>query len=180
LCVSAALEHKNLARLIAALPRLTTADAPVLVIAGHQGREGEHLVAAAARHGVTSRVRSTGWISQRDLEGLYAVATCCVYPSLFEGFGLPVLEAMRRGVPLACSDATSLPEVAGDAAEFFDPSSEAAIAAAVSRLLTDPARAAELVRRGRARAEGYTWEATAQGVLDCYQRTLQGGGARLQ
>ena len=175
LCVSAALEHKNLTRLIAALPALRVPRPPVLVIAGHPGRERDRLLALAAEHGVADRVRLTGWLGQEDLEGLYAAAACCAYPSLLEGFGLPVLEAMRRGVPLACADATALPEVAGNAAELFDPRDTRAIAAAVARLLTDPAHAAELVARGRERAAGFTWEACARATLASYGRALRGG-----
>ena len=109
--------HKNLDRLIRAFARLEPAIADLrLVIAGHSGRETERLVAVAHEAGVADRLTLTGWISDGDLEGLYALAACCAYPSLHEGFGLPVLEAMARGVPIACSSATSLPEVAGDAA----------------------------------------------------------------
>ena len=124
--------------------------------------------------GAASRTASTltGWISDADLEGLYALAACCAYPSLHEGFGLPVLEAMARGVPVACSNATSLPEVAGDAAELFDPLDVDAIAAALGRLLHDRERAASLVDRGHARAASFTWERCAAGVLASYERVL--------
>lgn len=159
LCVSAALEHKNLDRLVDAMDGVDAR----LVIVGHAGREGERL----ARRAVF-----TGWIPSQDLEGLYALAACCAYPSLHEGFGLPVLEAMVREVPLACSDATALPEVAGDAVEYFDPLSTPAIAAAVTRLLDDRARAQELVERGRQRWPQFTWERAARGVLASYDRAL--------
>jgi glycosyltransferase involved in cell wall biosynthesis len=173
LCVSAALAHKNLDRLIRAFARLEPASADLrLVIAGHPGRETERLVAVAHEAGVVDRVTLTGWISDRDLEGLYALTACCAYPSLHEGFGLPVLEAMARGVPIACSRATSLPEVAGDAAELFDPLDVDAIASAIGRLLHDPDRAASLLARGHARAASFTWERCAAGVLASYQRVL--------
>ena len=116
----------------------------------------------------------TGWIDAADLEGLYALAACCAYPSLHEGFGLPVLEAFARGVPVACSDATSLPEVAGDAAELFDPRDVGAMAAAIRRVLTDEALAGELIRRGHDRAARFTWEAAAHGVLRTYALALRG------
>lgn len=177
LCVSAALVHKNLPRLLEALAALGPAHRDtVLVVAGHQGRELERLEALRSTLGLDDRVVFTGWIEDADLEGLYAAAEVCVYPSLYEGFGLPVLEAMTRGVPLACSNATSLPEVAGDAAVLFDPLDPSAIAAAVATLLDDPARADDLRRRGRARAETFTWERTAAGVIDVYERVL--GAAR--
>lgn len=162
LCVSAALEHKNLPRLIEACRELDA----VLIIAGHPGRDRAALEALPGDHVLT------GWIETADLEGLYALATCCAYPSLHEGFGLPVLEAMVRERPLACADATSLPEVAGDAAELFDPLDVTAIRASIAHLLDDPPYASELVRRGRERVKGFSWERAAEGTLASYERAL--------
>jgi len=174
LTVNAGLPHKNLDRLLRSLPAIDGDPAPVLVLAGRVSRDSERLRALAAQLGVADRVRMTGWLDERDLEGLYALADAFVYPSLHEGFGLPVLEAMRRGVPVACADATSLPEVAGDAAVLFDPLDVEAIAAAAARLLGDRPFAAELVRRGRERAAGYGWERSARAVLASYERALAG------
>jgi glycosyltransferase involved in cell wall biosynthesis len=174
LCVSAALVHKNLGRLIDAFGRLgDELPAARLVIVGHAGREQQRLMAQARSAGVEGRVVLTGWIAAADLEGLYALSACCAYPSLHEGFGLPVLEAFARGLPVACSNTTSLPEVAGDAAELFDPHDVDAMAAAIRRLLTDEPHAATLVQRGRDRATRFTWEATAEGVLRAYTRALR-------
>ncbi|WP_210491579.1 glycosyltransferase family 1 protein [Patulibacter sp. SYSU D01012] len=179
LCVSAALVHKNLPRLLEAFARLDPGHDDVrLVVAGHHGREHDALVAEVARLGLTGRVVLTGWIADEDLEGLYAAADVCVYPSLYEGFGMPVLEAMVRGVPLACSNATSLPEVAGDAALLFDPHDPASIAAAMTRLLDDPAEADRLRAAGRAQAATFTWERCAAGVLDVYDEALRAAHAR--
>jgi glycosyltransferase involved in cell wall biosynthesis len=111
------------------------------------------------------------WVSPEDLEGLYAQAAAFVFPSLAEGFGLPVLEAMARGVPVACSDASSLPEVAGDAALLFDPLDPRAIADAIRRLF-DPAVAEPLREAGRARAATFTWERCAEQTVAAYERTL--------
>ena len=174
LCVSAALAHKNLDTLIDALARLGPGHEDCrLVLAGHAGLESDRLRALAAARGVGGRVVLTGWIDAADLEGLYALAACCAYPSLHEGFGLPVLEAMARGVPLACSDATALPEVAGDAAELFDPRDSSAVAAAVARLLDDPAHAAELVGRGHAAGPRvHLGGAAPKAVLATYERVL--------
>jgi glycosyltransferase involved in cell wall biosynthesis len=173
LTVSPPLPHKNLDRLLEAHARLGSLDpAPLLVLVGHAGREGERMRALIDRLGIAERVRVTGWISDEDLEGLYRLAACCAYPSLYEGFGLPVLEAMLRGAPVACSHETSLAEVAGDAAEAFDPRDPAAIAASVQRVLTDPAHAADLVERGRRRAEGFSWERTARATLEAYERAV--------
>jgi glycosyltransferase involved in cell wall biosynthesis len=155
LCVSAALEHKNLGRLIEAMEGVDAR----LVVVGHRGRE--------RLEGATF----TGWVDDADLEGLYALATCAVYPSLFEGFGMPPLEAMARGVPLACSNATSLPEVTGDAAVLFDPRDVTAMRAAIRRVLDDPPPG--LVERGRARAQQFTWERCARGVWEIYEKAAR-------
>jgi glycosyltransferase involved in cell wall biosynthesis len=113
-----------------------------------------------------------GWIPADQVEGLWRVSTCFVFPSLYEGFGAPVLEAMRRGVPVACSDRSSLPEVAGDAARFFDPERPGEIAQAIEELLSDEPRRAELVRRGFEQADRFTWAETARRTLGSYERAL--------
>lgn len=173
LCVSAALVHKNLPRLIDAFAALGPGfDDCRLVLVGHHGRDSELLRERAEQAGVAQRVVQTGWIDDAELEGLYGLATCCAYPSLHEGFGLPALEAMVRDVPLASSNATSLPEVAGDAAELFDPTDVIAMRDAIARLLTDEQRAAELVARGRERVAAFTWDRCAEGVLASYERAL--------
>ena len=170
LCVSPALPHKNLHALLDAFAAV--AGEPVLVIAGHPGRAREALLAHAGELGLGDRVCLTGWISDADLEGLYALAGGFVYPSLFEGFGLPILEAMRRGLPVACSNATSLPEVAGDAALLFDPGDRAAMTAAMAELLAGGSAVGERVARGLRRAAGFGWETCAQRTLATYERAL--------
>ncbi|HKG02008.1 MAG TPA: glycosyltransferase family 1 protein [Conexibacter sp.] len=176
LCVSAALAHKNLHQLVDAFAALGPGFEDCrLVLVGHHGREAQALRAHAEQAGVGERVVQTGWIESGELEGLYALATCCAYPSLHEGFGMPPLEAMVRDVPLACSNATSLPEVTGKAAELFDPRDVDAMRAAIARLLTEEARRAELVVRGRERVALFTWERCAQGVLAAYGRCRADG-----
>jgi glycosyltransferase involved in cell wall biosynthesis len=172
LTVAAALPHKNLGRLLAATARLDIGDRapPTLVMVGHAGRQTEQLRALASTLGIADRVRITGWVKDTDLEGLYQMAHAFVYPSLHEGFGMPVLEAMRRGVPTACADASSLPEVAGDAALLFDPTSVDAIAATIARLFLDAGLAAQLGEAASARAKRFSWAATADGMWNTYGR----------
>ena len=176
LSVSAKRPHKNLARLVEAVATLDT-DA-VLVVPGYANPHEEELLELARSLGAEDRVRFAGWLSDADLEGLYAAATLVAFPSLMEGFGLPVLEAMRRGVPVACSNCSSLPEVAGDAALLFDPESVEAIREAVVRLLTDPALREDLIARGRLQAEQFSWRRAADETLASYRRAL-GLGTRL-
>jgi glycosyltransferase involved in cell wall biosynthesis len=175
LSVSAKLAHKNLMRLIAALAGFPAASRPLLVLPGYPTPYEEQLRTRARELGVDDDVRFLGWVSAEELEGLYAAAACFVFPSLIEGFGLPVLEAMSRGVPVACSDRGALAEVAGNAALLFDPESEAAIAAAITRLITDRDEARRLAIAGRERAGTFSWKATAEGTLAAYRRALGPG-----
>ena len=162
--------HKNVERLVAALARVPDA---VLVVPGYQtGREDE-LRRHAERLGVADRLRRPGWVDDATLDGLYRAADCFVFPSLAEGFGLPVLEAMLRDAPVACSNATSLPEVAGDAALLFDPLDVEAIADAIRRILEDEQLAGQLRRAGRERARRFSWDEAARRTLDSYARALQ-------
>ena len=144
----------------------------MLVLPGYPTAHEAELRERAGTAGVQRDVRFLGWLSGEELEGLWQVADAFVFPSLYEGFGLPVLEAMARGVPVACSNASSLPEVAGDAALMFDPHEERAIAAAIERLLTDDAEAERLRARGLERAREFTWERTARLTLESYERAL--------
>lgn len=172
LCVAAKRPHKNLMRLLGALALIPPERRPLLVLPGYPTSHEQQLRDRAARLGITGDVRFLGWIIPEELEGLYAAAACFVLPSLYEGFGLPVLEAMARGVPVACSGRGSLAEVAGDAALRFDPESEPAIAAAIERLLDDQAEADRLRVAGRERASRFTWAAAATGTLAAYDRVL--------
>ncbi len=172
LTLSAKRPHKNLLTLIGAFARIPPGRRPLLIAPGYPTWHEAQVRARAAELGVADDVRLEGWVEGEELEGLWALADAFVYPSLYEGFGLPVLEAMARGVPVACADASSLPEVAGDAALLFDPRSEAAIAAAIERLLGDPALAGSLRAKGRERARTFTWERTARLTLDSYARVM--------
>jgi glycosyltransferase involved in cell wall biosynthesis len=170
LCVSPRRPHKNTARLFAALARLKGDPAPILVMPGYPTRFGPALDEEAARLGITDRIRCPGWVSDEDLEGLYQMATCFVFPSLAEGFGIPVVEAMERGLPVACSRAPSLPEVAGNAARYFDPLREADIAAAIVELMGDTRLREELAAAGRERVRRFSWERTARLTAESYER----------
>jgi glycosyltransferase involved in cell wall biosynthesis len=170
LTVSAKLVHKNLARLIGALALLPAAARPLLVLPGYATPHETELRAHAAALGVAGDVRFLGWISGAELEGLYAAAAAFVFPTLAEGFGLPVLEAMARALPVACSDIPVLREVAGEDALFFDPSSEQAIARAINQVLGDGALASRLRTTGPTRAAAFSWRRAAAETLESYRR----------
>ncbi len=174
LCVASSLAHKNVPRLIDAFAETFSGDAdrPVLVVAGHAGLGQEHLVEQVGELGVGDSVRFTGWVDNEDLEGLYAVADVFAYPTLREGFGMPVLEAMARSTPVVCSNTSSVPEVAGDAALTFDPTDTKEIGDAVKRVLSDTALAAELRARGNARVKDFTWSASATATIGSYMRAI--------
>jgi glycosyltransferase involved in cell wall biosynthesis len=173
LSASAKRPHKNLARLLRAVAAIDPERRPALVIPGYPTPHEAELRALARELGIEGDVAFPGWVDAAELEGLYALATAVVFPSLYEGFGLPVLEAMGRGVPVATSDVSSLPEVAGDAALLFDPTDVNAIRAAIERLLGDPAARARLRAGGRARAAAFTWERTAELTVAAYERALR-------
>ncbi len=163
--------HKNVLGLLRAMPALLAArpDAQ-LVLAGNPTAHEPELLAETERLGLVAHVSFLPFVTAEELEGLYAAAEVFVLPSLDEGFGLPILEAMARGLPVACSNAASLPEVAGDAARLFDPADEREIASALSELLGDPALRAQLVARGRRRHTELSWKSTAAGTLESYAR----------
>jgi glycosyltransferase involved in cell wall biosynthesis len=172
LSLSAKRPHKNLLALIGAFAQLRAEGRPLLVLPGYPTEYEAELRERARALDIEADVRFPAWVSAAELEGLWAITQAFVFPSLYEGFGLPVLEAMARGVPVACSNASSLPEVAGDAALLFDPHQESAIASALQRLLDEPALAESLRARGLARAREFSWERTARLTLDSYARVL--------
>ena len=177
LTLSAKRPVKNLVRLLEALALIPVERRPVLIMPGYPTPFEAELRTRTSELGIEDHVRMPGWIPESQIEGLWRTATCFVFPSLYEGFGLPVLEAMRRGVPVACSDRSSLPEVAGNAAAFFDPEQPAQIAAVIEQLLADQSRRGELVRLGLARAARFTWAETARRTLETYERALEARSA---
>jgi glycosyltransferase involved in cell wall biosynthesis len=168
LAVSAKRPHKNLLRLVQAHGQIPAERRPMLVLPGYTTPHEAELREGAA----CDDVRFPAWLSPEDLEGFYAIADAFVFPSLYEGFGLPVLEAMARGVPVATSARGSLREVAGDAALLFDPEDVDAIQEAIVTLLGDERLRDELRKKGRERAAQFTWAKTAEGTVRSYERAL--------
>jgi glycosyltransferase involved in cell wall biosynthesis len=164
--VAAKRPHKNLNRLLDAFGRLDT-DA-VLVVPGF-----ETTFEAELKQRAGSGVRFLGWVDDLTLDGLYRAATCLVLPSLAEGFGLPVLEAMARGTQVACSDISPLREVAGDAALYFDPHDPAAITRAIEICLEDEELRARLRAAGFERTRLFTWSRAAEATFECYERAAR-------
>ena len=164
--------RKNLIALIRAYRRLAGRGlAHSLVLSGGWGWNSGPLKQELSVKAQGSIV-ATGRVSSEDVDALYRAAEAVVYPSLYEGFGLPVLEAMARGIPSVISKTTSLPEVAGDAAEFFDPKSIDEMASAIERVIGDPELREDLRKRGLARAAAFSWDETARGTLDVYKSIL--------
>jgi glycosyltransferase involved in cell wall biosynthesis len=170
LSVLAKRPHKNAARLVEGFVRVPDA---LLVMPGYSTSHERELREQIDEAGIGDRTRLLGWVDDATLDGLYRAADCFVFPSLAEGFGLPVLEAMLRGTPVACSNTTSLPEVAGDAALLFDPLDIEAIAVSIRRILEDEGLAERLRAMGRERAKRFTWEETASRTLKSYWAALQ-------
>ncbi len=163
--------HKNLERLIEAfhLLRQTPAMKDVqLLIIGDEISKYASLRRAVHRHKLHKHVRFFGFVSDQTLAALYRLAAVFVFPSLYEGFGLPPLEAMASGTPVITSNVSSLPEVVGDAALLIDPYEPDAIAAAIARVLDDKALAAGLSRRGLSRAREFSWERSIARVREIY------------
>lgn len=171
LTVATHLPHKNLVSLIDALATIDGAERPLLVLAGH-GTDDGRLLAHAAALGARDDVRALGACSTQQLEALYAIADCLALPTLHEGFGLPVVEAMARSLPVACSDIPALREVAGPAARYFDPRQPRQIAEALRALLGEPGLAERLAALGRERARAFSWSSAAASTLASYRRAL--------
>ena len=169
--------RKNLTTLLEAFARLRRdgeVDADLrLVLAGARGWLDEPIFATVRSLGLEDAVRFTGFVDDADLPAVYSGAALFVFPSLHEGFGLPLLEAMACGVPVVTSNISSMPEVAGDAAVLVDPRDEQGLAAAIARLLRDEALRDRLREAGIARARQFSWEATARRTLDAYASVVQ-------
>jgi len=162
--------RKNLPRLVRAYNRIAKSIPHRLVLVGKEGWAGDELRQAVAQAPVGREPIFTGYVADADLPALYAGADLFVYPSLYEGFGLPPLEAMACGAPVLTSNVSSLPEVVGNAAVTIDPHDEAAIADGIQALLADPARREALSAAGVEHSRLFSWERTARETLAVYRR----------
>ena len=168
--------RKNLAHLVGAFGVVAASHPELrLVIAGHDGPGRPEIEAAIARLpvGLRARVVLAGAVSDAGRRALLENAALLAYPSIYEGFGFPVLEAMSAGIPVVAARAGSIPEVAGDAALLFEPTNEHEMAAEIDRVLTDATTRAELIARGRDRVHSFSWDHTARMLASCYRRVAE-------
>jgi glycosyltransferase involved in cell wall biosynthesis len=165
--------RKNLPALLQAFASLLPQQPPVrLVIVGRQGWMYEQTLQLVRSLGLAEQVHFTGYVDQADLPRVYNLAEIAIYPSLYEGFGLPVLEALASGTPVITSSVSSMPEIAGEAGVLLPPGDVPALAQAIQRLLSDPAERQQRSKLGLERAAQFTWERTAAKTLEVYQRCL--------
>lgn len=164
--------RKNLVGLLRAFSKIASRIPHQLVLAGARGWNTAEIFEAIAALGLRDRVAHLGYVADNDLPRLYAGADVFVLPSHYEGFGLPVLEAMACGCPVVVADNSSLPEVAGDAGLYCKADDPETIGAAMLEVLGNDARRSELVRRGLAQAAKFSWETTARATLDVYRSAL--------
>ena len=162
--------HKNHLLLVRALEHVPDA---LLVLTGGQAQMEDAIAEEAEARGVRDRVRRLGRIPRADLDALYGMAVALTFPSTFEGFGAPVLEAMSRGCPVLAADATALPEVVGGAGLLLPPDDDDAWIDAMNRVLTDDDLRRELADAGRARAADYNWQRSAEALVSAYDRALR-------
>jgi glycosyltransferase involved in cell wall biosynthesis len=166
--------RKNLVRLIEAYSQLSErcSDIPSLVLVGKKAWLFDESIKAARTLGTDGKVRFTGFAPQEDLPALYTLASCFVYPSYFEGFGIPPLEAMQCGTPVMAGDRTSIPEVVGDAGILVDPFDVSSISNGIERLLFDDQARNEFREKGFQRAATFSWKRTARETLNILEKTV--------
>ncbi len=167
--------RKNLVALVQSYALLPNhlRDRYALVLAGGKGWYDKHIIADIERSGLHERVHFTGFVEHNDLPALYALATLFVYPSLYEGFGYPPLEAMACGTPVITSNRSSLPEVTGEAALLVDPKNTHEIAQAMTSLLTDEQQREDLRERGLKRAAEFRWDQCARNTLRVFEEVVR-------
>jgi glycosyltransferase involved in cell wall biosynthesis len=165
--------HKNHVSLVRAFARVASEDpAPLLVLTGGEAQAESQLRLEIGRLGLSDRVIRTGRLPADDLVALFSSATALAFPSRYEGFGLPALEAMSRGVPVIASSVAALPEVVGDAGLLVDPDDVEGWSDAMTLLLNDPSRCRDLISRGREQAARFSWNASADALVRAYRRGL--------
>jgi glycosyltransferase involved in cell wall biosynthesis len=169
--------RKNLGRLVEAFAALaaqgTAGEDVLLVIVGQSQWRGSEVFQQVEMQGLTERVRFPGYVPDEDLPALYCGAEVFVYPSVYEGFGLPPLEGMACGTPVVCSNTSALPEVVGEAAALFDPYDVDALAQVLRDLLSNEARRQNLVAAGLARAAQFSWERAGQETVEVYREAVR-------
>jgi len=165
-------DYKNIRRLVLAHQELLKTHPTLhLVLVGSKNKSLQMNEAWATKHNYR-QVVFTGFVSDSELAWLYAHTACYVFPSLMEGFGLPGLEAMRAGSPVASSDATCLPEIYGDAAHYFNPTDVGDMVTKIGQVLTDSVLRTRLIQNGALRAAMYSWERMAEQTLAVYESAL--------
>jgi glycosyltransferase involved in cell wall biosynthesis len=174
LCVASKRPHKNQELLVRAVPLLD--DDVVVVLAGHPEPYDRELRALARELAVEGRVRFADYVPDADLEALWALAGCAAFPTRAEGFGIPVVEAMAREVPVVAADLAVFREIAGDVPRYVDADSPEQAAVAIRAALAGGREDDARLARGRERADGYTWTAAAAGTWAAYQRALERHG----
>lgn len=166
--------RKNLDTLLRAYAQIPGSREVKLVLAGGKGWQSEQLSALIQELGLAQDVIIAGYVSNNELPLWYNASEVFVYPSIYEGFGMPVLEAMACGRPVVVSDSSSLPEVVGSSGILVSPTDTAGWAEALSTLLADSALRADFSARGRERARHFTWESTARATVEAYHKVLDG------
>ena len=156
--------RKNIVKLIEAFSKIERENL-ILIIVGKKGWLYEDILSAPQKFGVGERVKFLDFVEDKDLPSLYKNALCFVLPSLYEGFGLPVLEAMKYGCPVLTSNVSSLPEAGGDAAIYFDPTDAEDIASKIQKVISNPKLRDELIEKGYNQIKKFSWEKTAKETL---------------
>lgn len=157
--------RKNIEKLVEAFSLIKGQEELQLVIVGKRGWQYEEILRSPKKYGVENKVKFLDFVEENDLSILYKNAVCFVLPSLYEGFGLPVLEAMKNGCPVLTSNVSSLPEAGGDAALYFDPNSAEDIARQIERVLKDEKLRASMIEKEKAQVKKFSWEKTAAKTL---------------
>jgi len=162
-------EHKNIARLIQAFSRLKRKQCPFLILAGDRLEKYKHLQALINELDLQKNIINPGWLNLEEFNALYSSAAAFIFPSLYEGFGLSPLEAMKCRTPVVSSDAACMPEILGEAALYFDPYSVEDIAAKIGDILRDDKLRGELIEEGAAQVQKYSWRRSANKFLELYE-----------